>query len=155
LGNCTTTPLRGALFETWVVAELLKAAYNRGELPGLSFYRTRDGLEVDLIAETPQGLHACEFLVQCDIGPAVGGSETHKGLLIWTQFAQVMRSAIRLARRSSSARGSTRPQTCLLPASTPITTRPPEVLANATTVLRTFSGQISLKLHGLAFILAE
>jgi predicted AAA+ superfamily ATPase len=56
-----THPLRGALFETWVVAELLKAAHNRGESPGLCFYRTRDGLEVDLLAETPRGLHAVEL----------------------------------------------------------------------------------------------
>ncbi len=61
VGQLHSHPLRGALFETWVVAELLKAAYNRGESPGLSFYRTRDGLEVDLIAETPQGLHAIEL----------------------------------------------------------------------------------------------
>lgn len=56
-----THPLRGALFETWIVAELLKAAYNRGQAPALSFYRTRDGLEIDLIAETPAGLHAIEI----------------------------------------------------------------------------------------------
>ncbi len=56
-----THPLRGALFETWVVAELLKAAHNRGQAPALSFYRTRDGLEIDLIAETPAGLHAIEI----------------------------------------------------------------------------------------------
>ena len=32
-------PLRGAIFETWVVSEILKHRVNRGETRGLSFYR--------------------------------------------------------------------------------------------------------------------
>ncbi len=46
-------PLRGAIFETWVVSEIVKQRTNRGESGGLSYYRTRDGAEVDLIAERP------------------------------------------------------------------------------------------------------
>ncbi|TDJ71072.1 MAG: ATP-binding protein [Planctomycetota bacterium] len=44
-------PLRGAIFETWVVSEIVKHRLNRGEPGGLSFYRDRDGVEVDLIIE--------------------------------------------------------------------------------------------------------
>jgi uncharacterized protein len=63
-----THPLRGALFETWVVDELLKAAHHRGQTPFLSFFRTRDGLEMDLIAETPTGPHAIELKSGATIG---------------------------------------------------------------------------------------
>ncbi len=49
-------PLRGAIFETWVVSEVLKHLTNRGEEAGrLSFYRDRDGVEADLIVERPTG----------------------------------------------------------------------------------------------------
>jgi len=44
-------PLRGALFETWVVAEVAKAHLHRGHRPRLAFYRDRSGLEIDLILE--------------------------------------------------------------------------------------------------------
>jgi len=45
-------PLAGALFETAVVGEVVKALTNRGEEPRLHFWRTRKGEEVDLIVET-------------------------------------------------------------------------------------------------------
>ena len=44
-------PLRGAIFETWVVSEIVKNRFNRGEFNGLSFYRDRNGAEVDLVVE--------------------------------------------------------------------------------------------------------
>ena len=53
-------PLRGAIFETWVVSEILKQRANRGEHRGLSFYRDRNGAEVDLIIEQPAGLTLLE-----------------------------------------------------------------------------------------------
>ena len=46
-----THPLRGALFETWVAAEIAKAHLHRGRRPRLSFYRDRRGLEIDLVVE--------------------------------------------------------------------------------------------------------
>jgi predicted AAA+ superfamily ATPase len=49
-------PLRGAIFETWVVSEICKYRVNRGESGGLSFYRDRDGAEVDLVIERPDRL---------------------------------------------------------------------------------------------------
>ena len=48
-------PLRGALFESWVVAEVYKALLNRGEQQRLCFYRSRDGAEVDLLIDHPAG----------------------------------------------------------------------------------------------------
>lgn len=44
-------PLRGAIFETWVVSEMAKHRANRGETGNLSFYRDQNGAEVDLIVE--------------------------------------------------------------------------------------------------------
>jgi predicted AAA+ superfamily ATPase len=42
-------PLRGAIFETWVVSELLKMVHHRGERPDAWFYRDLGGLEVALL----------------------------------------------------------------------------------------------------------
>jgi uncharacterized protein len=53
-------PLRGPLFESWVVAEIGKAIRNRGERARLSFHRDRKGLEVDLVVERPGELLAIE-----------------------------------------------------------------------------------------------
>ena len=53
-------PLRGAIFESWVVSEIGKQRMNRGEPGGLSYYRDRDGAEVDLIVENASGLTLVE-----------------------------------------------------------------------------------------------
>jgi hypothetical protein len=53
-------PLRGPLFETWVVSEIAKAYLHRGRRPRLSFYRDRSGLEVDLLIERGAELTAVE-----------------------------------------------------------------------------------------------
>lgn len=47
-------PLRGAIFESWVISEILKHRWNAGEARGLSFYRDRDAVEVDLIVDRGQ-----------------------------------------------------------------------------------------------------
>lgn len=44
-------PLRGAIFETWVVSEILKHRTNRGERGGIFFYRDQHGTEADLTVE--------------------------------------------------------------------------------------------------------
>lgn len=44
-------PLRGAIFESWVVSEIFKARANQNESGGISYYRDRDGAEVDLVVE--------------------------------------------------------------------------------------------------------
>ena len=53
-------PLRGALFETWVVSEVLKHRTHRGETRGLSYYRERGGGELDLVVDDPSGLTLIE-----------------------------------------------------------------------------------------------
>lgn len=42
-------PLRGQIFETWVVSEIMKRRFNLGVHDGLHFYRDHNGIEVDLV----------------------------------------------------------------------------------------------------------
>lgn len=56
-----THSLRGALFETWVVAELLKGRYNRGLASNLFFWRDSTGNEVDVLAEQGELLAPIEI----------------------------------------------------------------------------------------------
>ena len=53
-------PLRGPVFETWVVSEILKHRTNRGLTGGVWFYRDRNGAEVDLVIDRPAGLSLVE-----------------------------------------------------------------------------------------------
>lgn len=55
-------PQRGALFENWVMTELLKAQTNRGIKPSLHFLRDKEGHEVDALIEiAPDTFHAIEI----------------------------------------------------------------------------------------------
>jgi uncharacterized protein len=40
-------PLRGAVFESWVLSEMVKAHLQAGEVPDITFFRDRHGLEAD------------------------------------------------------------------------------------------------------------
>lgn len=53
-------PLRGAIFETWVASEVLKARVHRGLPAGMFFYRDRKGEEVDIVVETGRRIVAVE-----------------------------------------------------------------------------------------------
>ncbi len=55
-----THPLRGFVFETWVVSEIIKSRANAGKMSGLFFYRDRNGAEADLIVEHPQTINIVE-----------------------------------------------------------------------------------------------
>ncbi|MBL8024628.1 MAG: DUF4143 domain-containing protein [Elusimicrobia bacterium] len=46
-----THPLKGAIFETWVVSEIAKYFWHRGEEPPLSFWRDHKGEEIDLLVD--------------------------------------------------------------------------------------------------------
>ena len=46
-----THPLRGSIFETFIVAELMKSFLNRGERPSFYFWRDSNGIEVDILIE--------------------------------------------------------------------------------------------------------
>ena len=54
-------PLRGPMFETFVISELRKAFLNRGEPPLFYFWRDSNGNEVDLLIETAGHLMPVEI----------------------------------------------------------------------------------------------
>ncbi|MCY4340459.1 MAG: ATP-binding protein [Gammaproteobacteria bacterium] len=102
-GQLRLHPLRGALFETWVVSELAKLRTRRDPAlaRGMYFYREKNVGEVDLLLERPQGVLLVEaksgatpdpsMLAQprrarrhfdatdiaCDIAVAYGGDQAH------------------------------------------------------------------------------
>ena len=54
-------PLRGAIFETFVVTELQKQACNRAARPALTFFRSSDGHEVDVLKAHGQSVWPIEI----------------------------------------------------------------------------------------------
>jgi len=56
-----THSARGALFETMVVAEHLRARWNRGEVSNLYFWRDSTGNEIDLLLDKAGILHPIEI----------------------------------------------------------------------------------------------
>ncbi len=85
-GQLATHPLRGAMFEGWVVSEVVKWHRHRGLRPQLSFFRERDRHEVDLVLEhgaeltlmeakagrTPRSDHFAAFAALDDLVAARG-----------------------------------------------------------------------------------
>jgi len=55
-----THPLRGALFESWVVSEVIKARLNQGLSPDCFHYREAQGPELDLMVRAGAGWHLVE-----------------------------------------------------------------------------------------------
>ncbi|MDE0580125.1 MAG: ATP-binding protein [bacterium] len=108
-------PLRGPIFETWVVSEIAKQRTHHGLTRGLSFYRDRSGTEVDLVVEHTERLTLLEaksaatpsagFLKtsrkvaaqlqdqhRCDLVAVYGGDQlqqrTEENLVPWAQLHQ-------------------------------------------------------------------
>ena len=52
---------RGAIFETFVISELVKHRFNAGRPADFYFWRDNLGHEVDVVYETPKGLQALEI----------------------------------------------------------------------------------------------
>lgn len=85
--DLATHPLRGAVFETWVVSEIIKQRLHRGASQrmngGLFFYRDQPGQEVDVIIQRGTELLAVEVkagrTVPSDVLPA---------LLAWGRMIQ-------------------------------------------------------------------
>lgn len=111
-----THPLRGNVFETFIISELMKTRYNRMKNVGFSFWRDSNGNEIDLIADYGEKLMPIEIksgqTLNHDFfsglehwmalagdrahGPTLvyGGSETmqHKGIrvLSWRAAGEVL-----------------------------------------------------------------
>ena len=59
-GQLRLHPLRGAIFESWVVSELYKSLAHQGEQPILHHYRESRGLEIDVLVQRGDCLYAVE-----------------------------------------------------------------------------------------------
>ena len=77
-----THAARGALFETYVITELLKQRFNAGQPGDLYFWRDSSGHEVDVLMETAQGLQAVEIK-----SGSTFASDWTSSLKKWKQFA--------------------------------------------------------------------
>lgn len=77
-----THPLRGALFETYVVSELLKAMHNRARHRSLYFWRDRSGLEIDGLIDLAGSLYPVEVKAGATVT-----SEMFRGLGRWRDLA--------------------------------------------------------------------
>ncbi len=75
-------PLRGALFETLIVGEFLKARWHAGWPSNLYFWRDNIGLEIDLLREEPDGLYPVEIK-----SGATVTEDQFKGLRKWLAVA--------------------------------------------------------------------
>lgn len=80
--HLSTHPLRGALFETWVVADYLKQRFNLARPSNLSFWRDRSGHEVDLLVEQGGKLNAIEIKAG-----ATPGSDAIRSFAKWLDVA--------------------------------------------------------------------
>lgn len=56
-----SSPSFGSLFETMVVSDFMKRFYHYGKKPPIYYFKTRDGLEVDMVIEEGKGLHLFEI----------------------------------------------------------------------------------------------
>ena len=79
--SIATHAARGALFETWVVSELIKQRFNAGQPADLYFWRDSAGHEIDVMFETPSGLQAVEIK-----SGSTFASDWVDGLKKWQKF---------------------------------------------------------------------
>lgn len=75
-------PLAGAFVETAVVSGWVKAFQHRGEPPSLYFWRSRDGLEVDLLIDRNGRLYPIEIKATATVMPRHAEAIVH-----WRELA--------------------------------------------------------------------
>ncbi len=84
----TIHPLRGALFETWVVSELIKNRFNAGLLSNLYFWRDSQGHEVDILMDNGNQLIPIEVKAGQTITP-----DYFLGLQYWQALSKQTQEA--------------------------------------------------------------
>ena len=77
-GTLSLHPMRGQVFETWVISELLKGRYNRGLRENLYFWRDSAGHEVDCLVDQGDPL----LPIEIKSGETLTG-DSFKGLRFW------------------------------------------------------------------------
>ncbi len=73
-----THPLRGAIFENWVMTELAKVAAHAGRVPAIGFLRDKEGHEIDAVVESGAVIHA----IEAKSGQTIP-TDAFKGLDFW------------------------------------------------------------------------
>ena len=76
-------PNRGNLFESFIISEILKRYYNRGETPHVYFWRDKTGNEIDCIIEEGQTLIPVEIKAS-----RTTSSRFFEGLEYWNQLTK-------------------------------------------------------------------
>lgn len=100
-------PLRGGVFESWVVSEILKARTQRGLKPNLSFFRDRKGTEVDLVVELGSELLAVETKSgQTVAGDFFSGIESFVSLIASSSLRPTTRAFVVYGGDQSQSRSS-------------------------------------------------
>jgi uncharacterized protein len=69
VGQLDVHPLRGAIFESWVVSEIIKQRFNQGEANGVFFFRDKAGLESDVLVQGRKTLKIVEVKAGQTISP--------------------------------------------------------------------------------------
>jgi predicted AAA+ superfamily ATPase len=75
-------PLKGALFESWTVAELLKSRLHRGRRSNLFYWRDKTGHEIDALIDQAGSL----IPVEVKAGKTVA-ADMFRDLLYWSKLA--------------------------------------------------------------------
>ena len=99
---------RGALFETWVVSELIKWRFNAAQPAELYFWRDHIGNEVDVVIETPEGLQALEIK-----SGQTFASDWIAPLMRWQGWAQAAGLPLRMPMLVHGGAGQVERQSCL------------------------------------------
>ena len=89
VGQLDVHPLRGAIFESWVVSEIIKQRFNRGESNGVHFFRDKAGLESDVLV---QGRKAMK-LVEVKAGQTISSDWATNNQKIIGLFAKTKQAA--------------------------------------------------------------
>ncbi len=99
-------PMRGALFESWVVGEFIKNRFNLGQAAALYFWRDSNGQEIDLLFETEGRLQPVEIksgqTITTDYMKAgqkagkIAGEEANSPWLIYGGTDSYQRSGVRI-----------------------------------------------------------
>jgi uncharacterized protein len=64
-------PMSGALYENYIIAEIIKKSLHHKEKVQFSYLRTRDDSEIDLILEFPQKLEWIEIKKTASFKPSM------------------------------------------------------------------------------------
>jgi len=76
-------PIRGALFETWVLSELFKRQFNQGVRPNLYFWRDSQGHEIDVLIDKGDKL----IPIEIKAGQTIN-SDYFKGIHYWQDLSK-------------------------------------------------------------------